>query len=124
MNYVYITKLNVHHLGCRHGFLSMQYSKPPIKTFANCIFRVIHQIFDSPIIPHIRYVINTTVITIIHAQIDTHTNTEIHTNMHIHTHTQSNVYTHIHTHIHTHTHTYTHTYTHIQTHRSSRCGAI
>ena len=52
-NHVYIAKLIVRHLGCRHGFLSMQYSKPPIKTFT--IFRAIHQILDSPIIPRIRY---------------------------------------------------------------------
>ena len=48
---LYIAKLNVHHLGCRHESLSAQYSKPPIKMFANCIFRAIRQIFDSPIIP-------------------------------------------------------------------------
>ena len=52
-----IAKLNVRHLGCRHGFLSMQYSKLPIKTLTNCILRVIHQIFDLPIIPHIWYAI-------------------------------------------------------------------
>ena len=34
----------------------MQYSKLPIKMLANCIFRVICQIFDSPIIPGIRYI--------------------------------------------------------------------
>ena len=39
-NHVNITKLNVCHLGCKHGFLSIQYLKLPIKTLANCIFRV------------------------------------------------------------------------------------
>ena len=48
-------QLNVHHLDCRHGFLSMQYSKPPIKMLTNCIFIAIRQIFDSSIIPHIQY---------------------------------------------------------------------
>ena len=43
-NHIYIAKLNVRHLGCRHGFLSMQYLKSPIKMFANCIFRAIRQI--------------------------------------------------------------------------------
>ena len=54
VNHVNIAKLNVHHLGCKHGFLSIQYSKPPIKNLANCIFRVNRQIFDSPIILPIR----------------------------------------------------------------------
>ena len=53
-NHVNIAKLNIHHLGCKHRFLSIQHSKPPIKNLANCIFRVNRQIFDSPIIPHIR----------------------------------------------------------------------
>ena len=55
MNHIKIAKLNVHHLGCKHGFLSTQYSKLPIKNLAKCIFRANCQIFDSPIIPHIRY---------------------------------------------------------------------
>ena len=55
MNHVSIAKLNVHHLGCKHGFLSIQYSKLPNKSLANYIFRANHQIFDSPIIPRIRY---------------------------------------------------------------------
>ena len=55
MNHVNIAKLNICHLGCKHGFLSIQYSKPPIKNLANCIFRANRQIFDSPIIPHIQY---------------------------------------------------------------------
>ena len=55
MNHICIAKLNVRHLGCRHGFLSMQYSKLPIKMLAICIFRVIHQIFDSPTTPRIQY---------------------------------------------------------------------
>ena len=50
-----IVKLNVRHLGCKHGFLSIQYSKPPIKNITNCIFRMNHQIFDLPIILHIQY---------------------------------------------------------------------
>ena len=57
--HICIAKLNVHHLGCRHEFLSMQYSKPPIKMLVNCIFKAIHQIFDSPIIPCIRYTMET-----------------------------------------------------------------
>ena len=55
MNHINIAKLNVHHLGCKHGSLSIQYSKMPIKNLANCIIRVNCQIFDSPIIPRIRY---------------------------------------------------------------------
>ena len=35
----------------------MQYSKPLIKMLANCIFRAIRQIFYSPIIPRIQYVL-------------------------------------------------------------------
>ena len=54
-NHISITKLNVRHLGCKHGFLSIQYSKLPIKNLANCIFRPNCQIFDSPIIPRIWY---------------------------------------------------------------------
>ena len=42
--HVNIAKLNVCHLACKHGFLSIQYSKPPIKNLANCIFRANHQI--------------------------------------------------------------------------------
>ena len=34
----------------------MQCSKLPIKMLANCIFRMIRQIFDLPIIPCIRYI--------------------------------------------------------------------
>ena len=55
MNHVNIAKLNVHHLGCKYRLLSIQYSQPSIKKLANCIFRVNGQIFDSPIIPRIRY---------------------------------------------------------------------
>ena len=54
-NHVSIAKLNVCHLGYKHGFLSIQCSKPPIKNLANCNFRANRQIFDSPIIPCIRY---------------------------------------------------------------------
>ena len=46
-----IAKLTVRHLGCNHGFLSIQYSKLPIKNLTNCIFRANCQIFDSLIIP-------------------------------------------------------------------------
>ena len=53
VNHVSITKLNVCHFGCKHGFLSIQYSKPPNKILINCIFRENSQIFDLPIIPHI-----------------------------------------------------------------------
>ena len=52
-NHVNITKLNVHRLGCKHGFLSIQYSQLPIKNLANCIFRTNHQLFDLPITPRI-----------------------------------------------------------------------
>ena len=38
------------------GFLSMQYSKPPIKMLTSCILRVIHQIFNSPMLLCIRYI--------------------------------------------------------------------
>ena len=52
-NHVNITKLTVRHLDCKHGFLSIQYIfKLLIKDLANYIFRVNHQIFDWPIIPH------------------------------------------------------------------------
>ena len=55
MNHVNIAKLNVHHLGFKHGFLFIQYSKPPIKNLNNCIIRVNRQIFDAPIILCIGY---------------------------------------------------------------------
>ena len=58
MNHVNIAKLNVHHLGCRHGFLSIQYSKPLNINHTNCNFRAIRQILDSPIIPRTRYQIS------------------------------------------------------------------
>ena len=51
MNHVNIANLHVRHLGCKHGFLSIQYLKPPNKSLANCIFRVNCQILDSPILP-------------------------------------------------------------------------
>ena len=56
MNHINIAKLNVRHLGCKHGFLSTQHSKPPIKNIANCIFTVNRQIFDLPIILCIWYI--------------------------------------------------------------------
>ena len=54
-NHLNIAKLNGRHLGYKHEFLSTQYSKPPIKNLVNCIFRANRQIFNSPIIPRIRY---------------------------------------------------------------------
>ena len=47
MNHVNIAKLNVCHLCCKHGFLTIQYS---IKNLANWIFRANRQIFNLPII--------------------------------------------------------------------------
>ena len=58
MNHVNITKLNVRHLDCKHGLVSIQYSKPPNKNLTNRIFRANRQISDSPITPRIRYVVN------------------------------------------------------------------
>ena len=55
MNHINIAKLNEHHIGCKHGFLSIQHS---IKHLANCIFRANCQICDLPIIPCIRYIQN------------------------------------------------------------------
>ena len=52
-NQVNIAKLNVCHLSCKHGFLFIEYSKSPINSLANCIFRTNHQIFDLLIIPRI-----------------------------------------------------------------------
>ena len=49
-------QINVCHLGSKHGFLSIQCSKSPNKSLANCIFRANRQIFNSPIIPCIQYV--------------------------------------------------------------------
>ena len=40
MKHVTITKFNVHHLDYNHGFLSIEYSKLPIKKPVNSIFRV------------------------------------------------------------------------------------
>ena len=51
-NHISIAKLNVRLLYCKHGFLSIQYSKKP---FRNHIFRTNCQIFDLPIIPRIQY---------------------------------------------------------------------
>ena len=50
-NHVNITKLNVCHLGCTYGFLSIQYIKLSIRNLTNCSFRANCQIFNSPIIP-------------------------------------------------------------------------
>ena len=55
-NHVNIAKLNVHYLYYKHGLLCIQYSKTPIKSHANHIFRGNCQIFDSPIIPHTQYI--------------------------------------------------------------------
>ena len=49
--YISPNYVNVHHLGCKHGFLSIQF-----KNFANCIFGVNHPIFDSPVISHIWHI--------------------------------------------------------------------
>ena len=42
-NHVNIAKLNACHLGCKHGFLSIQYSKTPIKNLTICILRANQQ---------------------------------------------------------------------------------
>ena len=52
-NHVNIAILNVCHLSCKHGFLFIENSKPPINNLANCIFRANRQILDSLIIPRI-----------------------------------------------------------------------
>ena len=46
-NRINIAKLNVRHLDCKHGFLSIQYSKPPIKNLTNGIFRANCQLADN-----------------------------------------------------------------------------
>ena len=53
----HIAKLNAHHLGCKHGFLSIRYSKPPIKNLTNCILEGITKIILDRLINNSMYTV-------------------------------------------------------------------
>ena len=60
MNHVNIAKLNVRRLGCKHGFLSMQYSKLPFKNLANCTLERDRQIYGSYCLPLLHHEVSVT----------------------------------------------------------------